>query len=409
MSHKSCRRIGGCLHNLHNSRVADGGRDLRLLNCRGMEGARDANLTRLRALHLGVDGSATKEVIETPPVLDKVKAPVEVPVKNNGPKGWGYWGYRAILVLVAAIWGTNFPVLKVIESHTEISSATAAFTRFTIAFLSLLPLADWGDAEVLLAGMEVGLYVSAGYYTQAIGLMTTDASVCAFLCSLTVVFVPLIQAVSGRGMSLLSAGAAGLALIGTGLLELGGKGPSLNDLWCVAQAMGFAMAFTRIEHYMEKFPGKSMQLSIGQLLSVAILSCVWCLTSNGGHIPDFSFLKDRTIAAALGYTGLITTSLAVWMETVALEAVPATEMSVIFSTEPLWATIVSQVFLKETLGPNALLGAAFIFSACLTAQAPQVISMFGTGKEGSEEEEGASRGLSEMADGQQQHLPETEE
>lgn len=36
-------------------------------------------------------------------------------------------------------------------------------------------------------GMEIGIWMSVGYITQAIGLQTSDASVCAFLCSLTVV------------------------------------------------------------------------------------------------------------------------------------------------------------------------------------------------------------------------------
>lgn len=39
-----------------------------------------------------------------------------------------------------------------------------------------------------------------------------------------------------------------------------------------------------------------------------------------------SFIKDPPIAAALAYTGLVTTSLAVWLETVCLEQVPAAEM-----------------------------------------------------------------------------------
>ena len=31
-----------------------------------------------------------------------------------GPgSGWDYWGYRVILLTVAAIWGTNFPVVRV--------------------------------------------------------------------------------------------------------------------------------------------------------------------------------------------------------------------------------------------------------------------------------------------------------
>lgn len=37
--------------------------------------------------------------------------------------------------------------------------------------------------------MEIGGWVALGYLTQAVGLQTSDASVCAFLCSLTVVSV----------------------------------------------------------------------------------------------------------------------------------------------------------------------------------------------------------------------------
>lgn len=37
-------------------------------------------------------------------------------------------------------------------------------------------------------------------------------------------------------------------------------------------------------------------------------------------------MKDPPVAAALAYTGLVTTSLAVWLETIALEKVPAAEM-----------------------------------------------------------------------------------
>lgn len=53
--------------------------------------------------------------------------------------------------------------------------------------------------------------------------------------------------------------------------------------------------------------------------------------------------------------------------------------SVIFSTEPLWATFVSGIFLKETMGPNALVGAAFILLACLTAQSEKIMELLGMG------------------------------
>ncbi|CAM9486055.1 unnamed protein product [Ectocarpus fasciculatus] len=325
-------------------------------------------------------------------------------------KGWDYWKYRALLVGVALLWGTNFPAVKFVEQHGEVSNATAAFVRFAIAAGASLPFADFRQKDVLLAGMEIGVWVALGYFTQAIGLETSDASVCAFLCSLTVVVVPLLDAVTGKGIKRVTVAASFLALIGTGFLELGDAHASWNDLWCVAQAVGFGVAFTRIEHYMEKFPGKSLQLSIGQLISVAALTGIWCTFSAGGHLPDFSFVKDPQILAALSYTGLVTTSLAIWLETICLEKVPAAEMSVIFSTEPLWATLVSVLFLKETMGPNALVGAGVILTACLVAQSEQISELVGMGgREGNDTLTGAQATGAEEGAEEPFQLQETEE
>ena len=60
-------------------------------------------------------------------------------------------------------------------------------------------------------------------------------------------FVPLIDTLAGKGIKFITVAASLLALVGTGFLELGDAHASWNDLWCVAQAAGFGLAFTRIE------------------------------------------------------------------------------------------------------------------------------------------------------------------
>lgn len=42
---------------------------------------------------------------------------------------------------------------------------------------------------------------------------------------------------------------------------------------------------------MKEFPGKSLQLSIGQLISVAGLTGIWCAVASGGHMPDFRWVR----------------------------------------------------------------------------------------------------------------------
>lgn len=58
--------------------------------------------------------------------------------------------------------------------------------RFGLATLALSPFL-WRERKnfgLLLAGLEVGLWVALGYITQAIGLETTVASKSAFICSM---------------------------------------------------------------------------------------------------------------------------------------------------------------------------------------------------------------------------------
>ena len=53
-------------------------------------------------------------------------------------------------------------------------------------------------------------------------------------------------------------------------------------------------------------------------------------------------MHDPSIAAALVYTGLVTTSLAIWLETIALEQVPAAEMRWAKSGEVVFVVFVLQ-------------------------------------------------------------------
>ena len=52
---------------------------------------------------------------------------------------------------------------------------------------------------------------------------------------------------------------------------------------------------------MKQFPGKSLQLSIGQLISVAGLTGVWCTFASGGHVPDFRWVPFGAGAAGAPY------------------------------------------------------------------------------------------------------------
>lgn len=78
-----------------------------------------------------------------------------------------------MLLIVAVLWGSNFGALKYLDTcGVDVSLLT--MMRFFLASGALLPFL-WGKGlGVFKAGLEVGLWVTLGYLTQAIGLETTE-------------------------------------------------------------------------------------------------------------------------------------------------------------------------------------------------------------------------------------------
>ena len=106
------------------------------------------------------------------------------------------WNARLLLLLSAALYGTNFTLVKSIDDIPGMSVGLASTFRFGFAALVMLPLlfTPLEDEEhtsimtlagepttttrrsIIVAGMEIGLYNSIGYLFQAEGLKTTTAS-----------------------------------------------------------------------------------------------------------------------------------------------------------------------------------------------------------------------------------------
>ena len=70
-------------------------------------------------------------------------------------------------------------------------------------------------------------------------------------------------------------------------------------------------------------------------------------------------------AAAVLWTGLMTTALNRFVETTALGKMKSAEASVILATEPLWAALFAALWLSTDFGANDYIGGALIVAACL--------------------------------------------
>lgn len=289
---------------------------------------------------------------------------------------------RLLLLGAAALYGTNFACVKMLGGSL-LPVASSSVLRFGLASLVTLP---WllpannhsnNDDKVgaIMAGLEVGVWNSIGYMSQAIGLETTLASKSAFLCSLAVLVVPLLDFVF-KGKTVKSHECVGvvLALVGVAGLELGGGGDSSTAMALDLSADGisllqpffFGLGFWKMEQAMHQYPNQATRSTAAQLLAVFCGSVLYANSVGDlSAIWETSWYDSPWMWAGLLWTGVITTALTVFMETVALQTLSASETTLIFSTEPLWGSLAAVLLLHETLGLNFLVGGSLVLSGCL--------------------------------------------
>ena len=82
----------------------------------------------------------------------------------------------------------------------------------------------------------------------------------------------------------------------------------------------------------------------------------------------------------------MTTIVAIYFEGFALQTASATEAALIFSSEPVWASIFGAWLLRERLGMSSYVGGAIILVACLMGALGD-LPLFSQKQKGEEESE----------------------
>lgn len=324
------------------------------------------------------------------------------PGENDGAVGGLFW--RGVVVLLCALWASNFPVAKLIMAEPGVDSSLYAVTRFGVAALALLPGAvvsskkhgmDW---ETFKGSVLCGSFVAFGYLGQTLGLLSTTASKSCVICSLHCVFVAIVAEAmrvrkaneSVEAMTTATTDSnlkfdfkrlvpAAVAVAGVAVVELqgGAGGPNIGDALSFAQPIGFGLGYLTLEELMAKRPETAVTVSFIKLAIVAMASLAMFeltpLIQNGADawtlsVPDFSAILASPVAlGGIAYTGLMTTALALWVESKAFARVPATDASLILTTEPLFAAGLGAITLGETFGMSDYAGASLIIGACVMA------------------------------------------
>lgn len=90
------------------------------------------------------------------------------------------------IFVVVDIAASNISIIKDAESFTDPAYFSAV--RFVLATIPFLPsiFQARNDIQIRNSGLELGLWVSLGYLSEALGLLTSDAGRASFISLFTV-------------------------------------------------------------------------------------------------------------------------------------------------------------------------------------------------------------------------------
>lgn len=273
------------------------------------------------------------------------------------------WVADLTLLLVTAIWGSTFVIVK--EAVADFPLFSFLSLRFCIASISLLVLGrrrEWLRRDVWRAGGLAGVFLAGGFILQTLGLMSTTPAKAGFITGMSVVMVPLFLGISKRSWPALPV-MIGAVLAAGGLAFLS-LGPELvlnpGDILVLLSAVCFALQIITVGRHASSIP--TTALTGVQLSVVAALCAIFALFEQRPPMMPAATLNGLLM------TAIPATSLAFLLQSRAQRFTSASHTALIFSVEPVFAALFAYILVGERLGAHGLLGSVLILGGLLLAE-----------------------------------------
>lgn len=263
-----------------------------------------------------------------------------------------------LLVLVTAIWGSTFVIVKDAISRMPVMDFLAI--RFSLATALMVIIRPKSIVQLKKDGWKFGLFLGlllgAGYITQTFGLKLTSAAVSGFITGMFVVFTPLIAGlILRRKIGFIAWAAVGVATIGLALISLKGFSIGTGELLTLACAFLFSIHIVGLGEWSAGRDPYS--LAIVQL-GVTALLCGAVALPGGLALPP-----DIMSWGAVVLTAVLATAFAFVVQTWAQSIISPTRTAIILTMEPVFAGVFAVLIGGEILGWRTLAGGALVIAA----------------------------------------------
>jgi len=286
------------------------------------------------------------------------------------------------LVAVAAVWGLTFVM---VQDAIELLP-TMAFLGYRFLPAALLVAVVFHrrvrrlSAAGWRAGGLMGLFLTAGYIFQTLGLEQTTASNAGFITGLFVVLTPVLGAIflrdriPGIAWAAAAVSAIGLFLLSGAGAEFTARGDGLV-LMCAVAFAGHILVTARavgarsaVRSPIGRAPERDSPHDVGALLVVQLGVCGIVCIAIAAALGDLEAPRGATVWSALIVTSLIASALGFFVQTYAQQHAPPARTALILASEPAFAGLFGWLLASERLSALSWAGAALILTAIVVVE-----------------------------------------
>lgn len=301
---------------------------------------------------------------------------------------------------ITLLFSSNSPVLHAVFSSEDMVAPPVLLLNAAVSIIALVGLLlsrdaleynvqvqpatlwqqrDTEDDSVLAlrGGCELGWWKFLGTTANLYGLALTTAGHGALLIQLTTLIVPIVQGIQGVPIPKRIQTSVVLALAGVVCFTQDPTGtPSAEgDALCVLAAIFYATYDLRLFVWGKRVAAKRLitnKIAIQAILSLALLLAVQG-TETMTYIASASAETWASILPVILWSGVAVNAVAPFLQVGGQQAVGPTRCQTIYASQPLWAAMLSWLFLGESIGAQGLFGGTVFLVALFlaaTAEAP---------------------------------------
>lgn len=234
---------------------------------------------------------------------------------------------------------------------------TLSLSIFLIFFYGKIKISHFKEWK---AGIILGIFMSAGFAFQTLGMKYTSASKSAFITGVSLIFIPFAQYFI-LGYKPKAENLIGAIIVMSGLFILSeAYFTSLNpgDLLTLICAVCFAIHIVLLDKYSKDFG--LFYLLFGQFFSSFVLSIIFMFVFDLILFDDLFFNFNIITVSSIVYTSVFSILLGILLMTKYQKQTTPLRAGIIYNMESLFAVFFAYIILSEVLNFNQITGAVIM-------------------------------------------------